>query len=262
MANLKKELKGLISRFDAAQEAFAANSTDVKKLTKAHKKAMKGLKAELKAARIEIEALKAELAIAKLGAPTKPVASSKPAAKRRGRPAGVKNKPAAKPAAKRGRPAGSKNKTAATKPVEKTTPAKPAAKRRGRPAGSKNKATAAKPVAKATAAKPAAKRGRPAGSKNKATAAKPVAKKTTGPKRSPGRPRTKPKTPASALEAINGVGPAMAKQFEAAGVKTPAQMAKLSNKKMAEILEKCGPRYRNATPAKMDAYRKAATAAK
>lgn len=234
MANLKKELKGLISRFDAAQEAFAANSTDVKKLTKAHKKAMKGLKSELKAARIEIEALKAELAIAKLGAPTKPVASSKPAAKRRGRPAGAKNKTATKPAAKRGRPAGSKNKTAAAKPAAKAAPAKPAAKRRGRPAGSKNKTTAAKPVAK----------------------------KTTGPKRSPGRPRTKPKTPASALEAINGVGPAMAKQFEAAGVKTPAQMAKLSNKKMAEILEKCGPRYRNATPAKMDTYRKAATAAK
>ncbi|MFK8165103.1 MAG: hypothetical protein AB8H12_21845, partial [Lewinella sp.] len=66
----------------------------------------------------------------------------------------------------------------------------------------------------------------------------------------------------SALEAINGVGPAMAKQFEAAGVKTPAAMAKLSNVKMAAILAKCGPRYRSADSAKIQAYRDAATAAK
>jgi len=206
MANLKKEIKNLINRFDAAQEAFSANSTDVKKLTKAHKKSMKALKSELKAARIEIEALKAELAIVKLGAPAKPVSTSKPAAKRRGRPAGSK------------------------RTAEKSAPAKPAAKRRGRPAGSKNKKTATK--------------------------------KSTGTKRGPGRPRTKSKAPASPLQAIKGVGPAMAAQFEAAGVKTPAQMAKLSNAKMSAILDKCGPRYRNATPEKMDVYRKAATAAK
>jgi hypothetical protein len=54
----------------------------------------------------------------------------------------------------------------------------------------------------------------------------------------------------------------MAAQFEAAGVKTPAAMAKLSNVKMIEILDKCGPRYRNASTEKAQAYRDAATAAK
>lgn len=239
--NFKKELKGLISRFDAAQEAFSANSTDVKKLSKQHKKAVKALKKELSAAQVEIEALKAELAIAKLGAPVKEVKSSKPATRR---PAGTKGK-------------------AAT--VKKTTTSKKSATKKAAPAAKAAATSEAAPVTKAEAvpAKTKARRGRPAGTKA-ATAKKasPAKKAATGAKRGPGRPRTKPKVEPSALQAIQGVGPAMAKQFEAAGVKTPAAMASLSNEKMAAILENCGPRYRNATPEKMDAYRAAATAAK
>ena len=217
MANLKKEVMSLISRFDAAQEAFSANSVEVKELRKKHKKELKKARAEAKAAQIEVEALKAELAILRSGAPAK--------------------KTAAKPAAKRspGRP----------KKAASTTAAKPAAKRSpGRP---KKDATAA-------AAKPAAKRspGRP---KKATAAAKPAA---TGAKRGPGRPRTKPATPVSPLVAIPGFGPALAKHFEAAGVKTPAAVAKLSNSKMSAILQNCGRRYQNADSARMQAYRDAA----
>ena len=102
-----------------------------------------------------------------------------PAAKKRGRPAGSKNKPKAAsqkvaPEIKadtaiapkrRGRPKGSKNKTSTPKAAVSSTP-----KRRGRPPGSKNKPKnpTVKAVAKADA-KPAIKRGRgrPKGSKNK-----------------------------------------------------------------------------------------------
>jgi len=66
MANLKKEVMSLISRFDAAQEAFSANSTDVKKLAKKHKKELKKAKGEAKDALVEVEALKAEVAILKI----------------------------------------------------------------------------------------------------------------------------------------------------------------------------------------------------
>jgi len=107
-----------------------------------------------------------------------------PAAKKRGRPAGSKNKPKAaaqKPAPtvkaetpvapkRRGRPKGSKNKTSAPKTSTPKVAVSSAPKRRGRPPGSKNKlkSTMVKSVAKVET-KPAAKRGRgrPKGSKNK-----------------------------------------------------------------------------------------------
>jgi predicted flap endonuclease-1-like 5' DNA nuclease len=209
MANLKKEVMSLMSRFDAAQEAFLANSVELKKVTKKHKKELKAARAEAKAARIEIEALKAELAIVKAGGPAKRSA---------GRPKKAVTAAAAKPAAKRGP---------------------------GRP----KKTAAATAKAEAPAKKAAVKKA-------------PVKSASTGAKKGPGRPRTKPAAPASALQSIKGVGPAMAAQFEAAGVKTPAAMAKLSNVKMAVILAKCGPRYRNADSAKMQSYRDAAKAAK
>jgi predicted flap endonuclease-1-like 5' DNA nuclease len=199
MANLKKEVMNLISRFDAAQEAFSTNSVEVKELRKKHKKELKKARAEAKTALIEVEALKAELAILRAGGPAKKTS--------------VKRSP--------GRP-----KKAATAAAT----AKPAAKRS---AGRPKKATTA--TAKAVAG--AAKKG-------------------------PGRPRKTPAVPASALVAIAGVGPAMAAKFEEAGVKTPAALSKLSNVKMAAILAKCGPRYRNADSTKMQAYRDAATAAK
>jgi len=216
----------LISRFDAAQEAFSANSVEVKELRKKHKKELKRVKAEAKAARVEVEALKAELAIIRAGAPTK------------------------KSTAKRGPGRPKKSVTATRGPgrPKKATTAKPAATRGpGRP----KKATT-------TVAKPSAKRG-PGRPKKSTTAAKPT---TGAAKKGPGRPRKSPAVPASPLQAVAGVGPAMAAKFEEAGVKTPAAMAKLSNTKMAAILAKCGPRYRNADSAKMQSYRDAAAAAR
>jgi predicted flap endonuclease-1-like 5' DNA nuclease len=212
MANLKKEVMSLISRFDAAQEAFSANSVEVKQLRKKYKKELKKSKAETKAALVEVEALKAELAIVRAGAPAKKATKAK---RGPGRP-----KKAATTTAKRG--PGRPKKAA-------TAEAKPATAKRGP--------------------------GRP----KKATTAKPA---TGGAKRGPGRPRKTPAVPASPLVAIAGVGPAMAAKFEESGVKTPAALAKLSNVKMAAILAKCGPRYRNADSAKMQTYRDAAAAVK
>ncbi|TXF85239.1 hypothetical protein FUA23_20775 [Neolewinella aurantiaca] len=230
MASLKKEVMSLISRFDAAQEAFSANSVEIKELRKKHKKELKKAKAEAKAALIEVEALKAELAILRAGGPAK---KEEEAAKT-----------PAKPAAKRspGRP--KRSTTAAKKTTAKRGPGRP-----------KKSATAAA----TTTTEPAAKRG-PGRPKKSATAA---AKPASGAaKKRPGRPRKTPAAPASALLAIAGVGPAMAAKFEEAGIKTPAAMAKLSNPKMAAILANCGPRYSNADSVKMQKFRDAAAAAK
>ena len=108
------------------------------------------------------------------------VAVKAPAAKKRGRPAGSKNKAKAAPksAAKlnapkakleaaatpkrRGRPKGSTNKSKVVEPKAKEAAAP---KRRGRPPGSKNKAKST--VAKAATTAPKRGRGRPKGSKNK-----------------------------------------------------------------------------------------------
>jgi len=81
--------------------------------------------------------------------------------KKRGRPAGSKNKQkepvtATEVTKKRGRPAGSKNKQQVPATATEVT------KKRGRPAGSKNKQKVP-----ATATEVTKKRGRPAGSKNK-----------------------------------------------------------------------------------------------
>ena len=54
----------------------------------------------------------------------------------------------------------------------------------------------------------------------------------------------------------------MARKFEDAGVTTPAQVARLSNAKMSEILDTVGPRYKNADDEKIQGIREAATAAK
>jgi len=216
MANLKKEVMNLISRFDAAQEAFAANSAELKSLQKKHKKELKAAKADAKRYRVEVEALKAEMAILKMAAPAK---KATPAKRGPGRP-----------------------KKAAT-----TTANAPAERSPGRPKRSATAAVAAKRTA-----------GRP----KKSTATKPATKPATGAAKRPGRPRTKPVVPQSVLQTIPGVGPAMAKRFEEAGVKTVAAFAKLSNAKMQPILETCGPRYRNADAVKMQGYRDAAASVK
>lgn len=283
--NLKKEVMNLISRFDAAQEAFTANSAELKKITKQHKKELKAAKAETRAAQIEVEALKAELAILRAGGPEKKevreATSPKPAAKKKaGRPkktvapvaiveaveavevtdAAPVAEAVAKPAAKKRGPGRPKKAAAAKKPAAKRGPGRPkkatAAKKAVAPVAEVAEAAEVAAETPAVAPAPKKKAGRP--KKATATAKKPA----SGASKGPGRPRTKPAGPVSPLLAIKGVGPAMAVQFEAAGVKTPAAMAKLSNVKMADILAKCGPRYRNADATKMQAYRDAAAAAK
>ena len=66
MASLKKEVAALLSRFDAAQEAFTANAADLKKVRKSHKKdlkkATKTHKKELKEANSSIDKLEEQVA--------------------------------------------------------------------------------------------------------------------------------------------------------------------------------------------------------
>ena len=54
----------------------------------------------------------------------------------------------------------------------------------------------------------------------------------------------------------------MAAKFEAAGIETPAQLVAASNSKLTEVLNECGPRYRNPIPAKLQSFREAASAVK
>lgn len=235
MASLKKEVAALLSRFDAAQEAFTENTTNLKKLKKAHKKELKAAKRQAAELEEKVADLEKQLAAGKAApAPAKKTTTRRKTGTTKRSPGRPRKSTAAKVA--------SATPTVAKEEAKPTAPTK----RRGRPAGSKNKATAAKATAAAKKS-PATKKAAPA---------------ADGTKRRPGRPRTKPVVAKSALEAIKGVGPAMAKAFEAAGVKTPAQMAKLSNVKMTEILNGVGPRYKNPTTEKIQAYREAATAAK
>lgn len=241
MASLKKEVAALLSRFDAAQEAFTENTTNLKKLKKAHKKELKAAKQQAAELEEKVADLEKQLAAAKAApAPAKKTTTRRKTGTAKRSPGRPRKSAVAKAA-----PAAPAEPAEPAAAAEEAKPSAPT-KRRGRPAGSKNKATAAKATAAAKKS-PATKKAAPA---------------ADGSKRRPGRPRTKPVVAKSALEAIKGVGPAMARAFEAAGVKTPAQMAKLSNVKMAEILDGVGPRYKNPSTEKIQAYREAATAAK
>jgi DNA repair exonuclease SbcCD ATPase subunit len=95
MANLKKEIKALIKRLNAAEDALASNDAKAKKQRKklkkklaASKKEAEGLEAKLKSLETEVKSLKE---------------AAKPAPKKRGRKPGPKAAPK-KPAARRGRP--------------------------------------------------------------------------------------------------------------------------------------------------------------
>ncbi len=302
MSNLEKEVKDLISRFDAAKDAFMHNTADVKQLAKEHKKELKAANAAAKSARVEVEALKAELAILQMeldalkGNPPAPAeTTAAPKAK-------APKAPKAKAKGKRGRPKKTATPVAAEEETATTeAPAAPVTRGRGRPKKDPNAAPAAKGTRSAGRPKkdsaPAATgtRGRGRPRKNAVTAADAVmatdapetetmateapapvkstrgrkpgaAKKTAGAKKPAGAKKAgrpaKEKLPASPLQAIVGVGPTMAAQFEAAGVKTPSAMSKLSNAKMTEILNQCGPRYRNPTPDKLAALKAAAAEAK
>ena len=243
MASLKKEVAALLSRFDAAQEAFTSNTVDMKKARKAHKKELKKANKSVSKLEEQVADLQKELMETKQKLTlAEAKASSAGAAKTTGkkRPG---RKPGPKPGGKRG--PGRPRKTAA----DTVTPATQVA----------SSAQSADHDEASTASVTPKRRGRPAGSKNKSTGAD---KSSDGPKRGPGRPRKNAAAPESPLQVIKGFGPAMARKFEEAGVTTPAQVSRLSNAKMTEILDSVGPRYRNASDEKIQSYREAASAAK
>ena len=267
MANFKKELKGVIARFDAAQEAFMADADKAEK----QKKKLKKAKATIKSLQQQVASLEQELKVARDSAKssttetsTKPAAAKAPKAKKSskttkstGARSGRKKKPAAPAAPAATEPAVEETTavemaeavsdapdTVSEAAAEKTATPKP---RRGRP----SKAAAAKTSSSRGTKKAATAKAKPA--RSKASGDKP---KTT---RRRGRPSTKPAP--SVLTQINGVGATMAKRFEEAGITTINQFAKLSDNKMKEVLEQCGPRYRNADAEKMESYRANARAA-
>ncbi len=157
---------------------------------------------------------------------------------------------------KRGRPAGSKNKATAakttsqkssTKTVKKVEAVVAEPKRRGRPAGSKNKTqSTAKAV---TAAKPASKRGRPAGSKNKTTKA--LAPSTTRRRGRPAGSTNKPKVAPTGkrgrakddLTLIEGIGPKMEEALRNGGIRTFNKISNTTPEKLKSILVKANTRF-------------------
>ncbi len=239
----------MIERFDAAQEAFLADASKAKK----HKKKLKKTKAKVKSLKQQVASLEQELKLAREEAETAnaqaSAAGNTPRAKRSA-------KAPKSTGARRGRPRKS-TKTEAS--ATETTQAEIAE------AVSDAPDTVSEAAAEKTSS-PKPRRGRPRKSTTtaKKTSRRKTSTKQTGtdkPKttRRRGRPSTKPAP--SVLTQINGVGATMAKRFEEAGVTTINQFAKLSDNKMKEVLEKCGPRYRNADSEKMESYRENARAA-
>lgn len=234
MASLKKEVAALLSRFDAAQEAFVANTADTKKLQKQHKKALKQSKKELKGANKTIAKLEEQVADLKKELQDAKQELTLTKAKVMDTQATPKSTPSTKGKRGPGRPR--KSSTAKPTAATKTTAKGATVTKEG---------TNQVPVAPVTppASKKTTTRRSNAASK-KATSSKP-ATGAAPKKRGPGRPRKNPPTPDSPLRAVKGVGPAMARAFEAAGVKTPADMAGLSDDKMRDVLNGIGRRYNN-----------------
>ena len=252
MASLKKELKGVIARFDSAQEAFLADANKAKK----HKKKLKKAKAKIKGLEQRVASLEQELKVAREQneAPTVNASAEGNVPKEK------RSTKAPKSASTRG----SKAKTSPA-PEQEVTQAEVAEAVSDAPESVSEAA-----AEKTTTPKP--RRGRPrknsttakSGRRSKSTGTKSTGTKSTdGNKtkttRRRGRPSTKPAP--SVLTQINGVGATMAKRFEEAGVTTINQFSKLSDTKMKEVLEQCGPRYRNADSDKMEKYRENARAA-
>lgn len=126
--------------------------------------------------------------------------------------------------------------------------AKPAAK----------KAPAKKaPAKKAAAKKPAAKKAAPA----KKAAAKPAAKKATA-KPATKKAAAKKTAKADDLKRIEGIGPKIAGLLNDAGITTFAQLGKASKKKLADVLQAAGARFRLAKPDTWQEQAKLAAAGK
>ncbi len=109
------------------------------------------------------------------------------------------------------------------------------------------KATAKKATTKKTTAKKAA----PA----KKAAAKPAAKKIAAKKAAPA-------VKADDLKKIEGIGPKIAGLLNEAGIKTYAQLGKASKKKLADVLQAAGARFRLAKPDTWQEQAKLAAAGK
>ena len=251
MASFKKELKAALSRFDAAHEAFTEGTT----LQKKNKKKLKSAKAKIKSLEQKVASLEQQLEVVRDDHAT--LAGAMPAA------AGTEPKETTGKKAGRRRNATAKSKANKSSKAEDTSAGEmaeavseapesvsaaaaetPAPKpRRGRP----RKTTGA--------AKSARKSTRATKTKTKAAAKSKAAPKAKGTGRR-GRPSTK--GPESELTKIHGVGATMAKRFEESGVTTVQEFANLSDDAMSEVLQQCGPRYRNADHDKMEGYREAA----
>lgn len=267
MASFKKELKAIISRFDAAQEAFAEGA--VKHETS--KKKLKSAKAKIKSLKQKVASLEQELKVAKQQtsadkAPAGPVDSTATTADKPKTDTSTKST-----GARRGRPRKEDtpkseqngqeddkqqdNKAQDNESQDDTVSAQSMAE-----AVSDAPDSVSEAAAETTTPRP--RRGRPrktegaAKAARKSTAAK---KSSDGTGRRRGRPSTKP--PASPLTKIAGVGATMATRFEESGVTTVEQFAGLSDDDMKEVLQKCGPRYRSADATRMESYRAAARAA-
>lgn len=85
--------------------------------------------------------------------------------------------------------------------------------------------------------------------KKKAAAKKPAAKKAVA-KKAPAKKAPAKKTAAKKddLKKIEGIGPKISDLLNAAGITTFAQLGKASSAKLADVLEKAGPRFRLAKP--------------
>ena len=135
-------------------------------------------------------------------------------------------------------------------------------------------AVAAKPAAKKAAAKPAAKKAAPA----KKAAAKPAAKKAAPAKKAAAKPAAKKGTDKPAtkkaiakkavaanaddLKRIEGIGPKIAGLLNEAGISTFTQLSKASKKKLADVLQAAGARFRLAKPDTWQEQAKLAAAGK
>ena len=206
MASLKKEVAALISRFDAAQEAFVSNTTDLKKVRKQHKKELKKAKKSISKLEEQVADLQKQL--------------SKTEGKLAKAQAQITEAPVKESKA----------------PKSTGGASTPEASDKGR-----SQAKTSSRKAKATKAK-----RQPTGRKGG---------------RGPGRPRTKPAVPDLPMQAVKGVGPAVARAFDAEGVKQPSQVAEMSDDQIRDIFNKIGRRYNNPTPEKIKAFRDAAAAA-
>jgi len=256
MASFKKELKAIVKRFDAAQEAFVEGNAQAEKKSKKSKKKLKSAKAKIKSLEQKVASLEQELKVARKQKDAAPQINStaddntpskgkSKKAKKKKSSKGTATKAVKSSGAGRGRPRKSTSPTA----EEMATAVSGAPDSVSEAAAEKTSQSGSSDSDATATSAPKPRRSRPA--KKKAT----TSKKTNG-SRGPGRPSTK--APASPLTQINGVGATMATRFEEAGVTSVEQFSNLSDDDMKEVLQKCGPRYRSADHDRMEGYRQAA----